>query len=102
MISLTGTVFVRNSTNYNTIFKLQFSLLLLNSIEVSNNYARQVLMIKSGSYVLSKEISTFNVYYNTLYIVAVQERIFTIAFVHFSFTALMEAWTKHRSTIINL
>jgi len=38
-------IIVRNNTNYNTIFRLRFSFLLLNYyIEVSSNNARLVLI----------------------------------------------------------
>ena len=79
MLLLKGRIFVRNNTNLNTIFRLQSSLLLLYSyIEVSSNNTRQVLMTKFESYVVVTEKTIFNVSYNSLYIVAVQERTFRI------------------------
>ena len=78
-ILLLKDIIVRNNTNLNTIFRLQSSLLRLYSyVEVSSNNARQVLITKFGSYVVVTEKTIFNVSYNTLYIVAVQEKTFRI------------------------
>ena len=78
MISLRN-ITVRDNAKYNTIFRLQFSLLRLFSyIEVSRNNARQVLMTKFGSYVIIAGNSILNISYNTLYIVVVQEITFRI------------------------
>ena len=75
IILLNGSIFIRNNTNYNSIFRLQLSLLLLNFyIEVSSNNARQVLVTKFGSYVLVAENTKLNISYNTLYNVAVPEK----------------------------
>jgi len=74
MIVLNGPIFIRNNTNFNTI---ESSLsLIYSSIEVSSNDIRQMLMAKFRSNILLTEGTTFNVSYNTVYIVVVQERMY--------------------------
>ena len=79
MIVLQGPISVKSNTNYNNILKLQFSILIFKSyIEVSSNRARQVLIAKFGSYLVVTDNTIVNISFNTVYMLAVQERTFRI------------------------
>ena len=79
MVALKGPMFVKNNKNFNNMLKLQFSILVFMSyIEVSSNCARQILMAKSGSYLIITENTIVNISLNTVYMLAVQERTFRI------------------------
>ena len=75
MISFKGPIFITHNTNYNNILALHFSAIVFNSYnEFSNNFARQIIIAKFGSYIIFSVNSTVVVSFNTVYTIVVQRR----------------------------